>query len=335
VNLGEQLCPWLEQPYRDLARAAAAGRLGHAWIIAGRPGLGKLNLAFAFARHLLEGEGARPAAATPSAILAAMRDRHLPSDHHPDLHLVFPEEQKKSIGVEQIRSVSESLMLTGFKGVGKVAIIEPAEAMTVAAANALLKLLEEPTRDTYLFLVAHRPGRLPSTIRSRCHTCAVHAPSAADLEAWLGPDAGRAGIGAGAHAVADGMTPLTAAARIEMDYLSISKELEESINLVYEDRIEPLVVADQWLKQDLPLVLDWLIARIEGAIRGRVASHGSNRITVQSAPVLQNGWDKLTLDTLFEQRRAAQALEDQLGGGINAELALRALLLGFLPDRGR
>jgi DNA polymerase III subunit delta' len=330
VKLDEQLCPWLTEHYDDLARAAAAGRLGHGWIVTGKPGIGKLNLALALASGLLTGRlDERPEAATPDSIIAAMQAVRQPSDHHPDLHLVFPEEQKKTISVEQVRAMAEPLQLTGLKGKGKVVVIEPAEAMTTAASNALLKLLEEPTADTYLFLVAHRIGRLTSTIRSRCQTLLVRGPSPDALETWLGQARGEAG------AALPEAAPLVAAARRETDYGKIIIELEDSLNRICEEKTDPLVVADQWSKQDVPLILDWLIGRLERAIRSRVTFNASNPVTVPKDPLLQNRPDRLTLSALLEQRGAAQRLEDQLGGGVSIELALRALLLGFSPSRGR
>ena len=100
-----------------------------------------------------------PAAIPPETLVSGLDARYQPEDRHPDLHTVWPEEGKRSIGVDAIRAVIERITLTGYSGVTKVVVIEPAEAMTVAAANALLKSLEEPADGTHLFLVSHCPGR--------------------------------------------------------------------------------------------------------------------------------------------------------------------------------
>src|SRR5262245_40849970 len=105
ATLSSKLCPWLRPALEQLESAHAAQRLGHGWLLAGPPGIGKTNLALVLAGRLL-GRGA-PRSAPPSLgaaeAVAAMRDRHLPVDHHPDLHWLFPEEDKRSISVEQIR----------------------------------------------------------------------------------------------------------------------------------------------------------------------------------------------------------------------------------------
>ena len=86
-------------------------------------------------------------------------------------------EDKKSIGIEQIRVlVAERNDLTSYEGFGKVAVIEPANEMTVNAANSLLKTLEEPPGDTLLVLVADRVGKLPATIFSRCQRIDLAVP---------------------------------------------------------------------------------------------------------------------------------------------------------------
>src|SRR5690606_12400472 len=138
------------------------------------------------AERLLTAAGAPPAILSADAAAPAMRDRHLPADHHPDLHWVFPEEDKHTISVEQIRAVGDEIALKAYAGAAKVVIVEPADAMTVAAANSLLKTLEEPPPGTFLLLVSHRPERLPSTIRSRCQQVHVAGPTADELAAWLG-----------------------------------------------------------------------------------------------------------------------------------------------------
>ena len=167
-TLGTRLCPWLFPALERLQAARRAERLGHAWLIAGPPGVGKLNLAFVAARQLLHGNPAEPAPLGPKEAVEALASRYEPADHHADLHWLHPEEGKSTISVEQIRATIDALSLTSHGGNAKVVVIEPADAMTLAAANSLLKTLEQPSGDAYLFLLSAQPDRLPPTIRSRC-----------------------------------------------------------------------------------------------------------------------------------------------------------------------
>lgn len=325
LALSDQLCPWLTEPLSKLETALAESRLGHAWLIAGPSGVGKLNLALAFAVRLLHGRSGAPPplALTPSAAVAAMHNRHQPGDHHPDLHWLHPEEDKKTIGIEQVRDTTEVLALKAFRGTAKVVLIEPAEAMTPSAANALLKSLEEPNPDTYMLLISHQPGRLPSTIRSRCQTLAIRGPHKSGEAADTGARLSRAEA-----------APLLSAQRKDPQYVSFINELDETIKLISEHKQDPQASSDAWRKGDLNTILDWLIGRLQRAIRMRVLQHGSNRVTEPTRAVLHNHFDALTLDALFAQLESVERLRDQHGGGINVELALSALLLGFQPERG-
>jgi DNA polymerase-3 subunit delta' len=322
ATLSGRLCAWLHEPLKQLEDAETKGRLGHAWLIIGRPGLGKLNLALVFADRLLHGRGgaALPPNLPAALALQAMRDRPELEDHHPDLHCIFPAPDKRSISVEQIRSVTDALALTAFRGGRKVVVIEPAEAMTVAAANALLKALEEPSPGTYMLLVSHQAGRLASTIRSRCQTLVVRPP--------------RNGPAMRGSAAMPERSPLLAAEAESEMYRSRINELEGSLNLVYESKLDPLEVADQWGGEDLEQTLDWLCLRVHAAIRARIVAEASKPVTVAGAPVLHNCWPRLKLDALFAQFAAVERLRAELDRGVNAELGLRVLLLGFVAERG-
>ncbi|MCM2263736.1 MAG: DNA polymerase III subunit delta' [Desulfuromonadales bacterium] len=141
-----------------LRRALAGGRLAHAYLFAGPEGVGKRLMALAVARTLFceQRTGCGECAAC----------RKLDHRNHPDLHVLEPD--GSSIKIEQVRAIQRDLSLRPVEGSRKVCLIESAEAMTTAAANALLKTLEEPRGDTLLILLSSQPQRLLETIRSRC-----------------------------------------------------------------------------------------------------------------------------------------------------------------------
>jgi DNA polymerase III subunit delta' len=325
TKLGTHLCPWLRPALARLEAAHAEGRLGHAWLLAGPRGTGKINLALAFANRLLTRKPAtsQPPELGPGEFVAAIRGRHVPTDHHPDLHWLFPEEDKRTISIEQIRATSEAVALKSFGGAAKVVIIEPADEMTPAAANALLKTLEEPCGDTYLLLITHQPERLPATIRSRCQRLAVSRPMPTELRSWVGARE------VPALWLATGGSPLLVAAYIDKQNTLDNMVLENELIQISKDSIDPQSVAEGWFKQDCELVLSWLLRRIQLALQARLAPEASTAVTDQRADALHNAWATLTLRTLFAQHQAAELLLNQLGSGINVELALRALLLGF------
>lgn len=326
---GTGLCPWLEPALRRFEAARSRGQLGHAWLISGPAGSGKLNLALVLARRLLDGE-AQVAALAPETALAAQGARHVPTDHHPDLHWLYPEEDKQTISVEQVRDAIEALALTAHGGGAKVVIIEPAEALTTPAANALLKTLEEPSGDTYLLLLSHQPGRLPATIRSRCQQVKIVRPSAEDLAVWLGVDA--PAVTTARAAVGD--APLEVAAAIKHGDVSFFSKLQVDLNHISEEQIDVQTVANSWAKERPEAALAWLARRLHAEIRSRYEGV-STEVTVHAAPTLHNALRDLPTRVLFDRFERAGQLLNLLGSGLNVELALQALLSAFVVNRGK
>lgn len=329
-TLQARLCPWLKVSLSRLDAAYEVQRLGHAWLIGGPAGSGKLNLALVFARRLLERDSKQdPPALSAEDAVAAYADRHTSADHHPDLHWLFPEEDKTAISVEQIRGLGADLSLKSHAGGAKVVLFEPADGMTTAAANALLKSLEEPSPDTYLLLLADQPNRLPATIRSRCQRLDVPRPTPSELAAWLGvqPDDVTAAW------TLTGGSPLQIATALANGKYNETNRLSEQLVLVSQDKAPVQAVADSWVKNDPELALTWLTRELHRQIRARLAP-ASTSVTDRAAAALHNEWRELTLRRLFEQHEKADRLLSLVGSGINLELGLQALLLGFQAQRG-
>ncbi len=180
-----------EAAARTLAESFAAGRLAHAWLISGPRGIGKATLAYRFARHVLAAAGpheaslfgeAEAAAATEDALeMSSAHEvfRRVASRGHSDLLALEPEFDEKrkrmrsEIVVNQVRRLIPFFGKTAGEGGWRVAIIDSCDELNQKSANALLKVLEEPPRRGLLLLVAHAPGRLLPTLRSRCRKLAL------------------------------------------------------------------------------------------------------------------------------------------------------------------
>lgn len=166
-----------------LLQATAVGRLHHAWLIGGPRGVGKATLAYHFARYLLAARG-------PAGLALGQADplfRRVAAGGHPDLLTVERAPSattgrlKDEIGVDQARSLGDFFALTPLESGYRVAIVDSADEMTRSAANAMLKILEEPPERAVLILIAHTPGRLLPTIRSRCRRLALRPLAAMDV----------------------------------------------------------------------------------------------------------------------------------------------------------
>lgn len=196
-----------ETAERALLDAWAGGRLHHAWLITGPQGIGKATLACRFARFLLargtreSQTEARPSlfggdasADIPTSLYVSPDDsafRRIAARGHADLFTVTlgfdvkRNRERKVIVVDDVRDIRSFISLTPAEDGYRVVIIDGAEDMNKNAANALLKMLEEPPPRTIFLLISHAPGRLLPTIRSRCRTLALHPLSDDRLAALL------------------------------------------------------------------------------------------------------------------------------------------------------
>ena len=164
---------WLvghEAAEATLVAEATAGRLHHAWLLAGPQGIGKATLAFRFARWLLAGcPETGPAIAETDPVF-----RRVAAGTHADLLAIgrsFDEKRQRhrtEIVAEDVRPIGDFLRRTAAEGGWRVVILDDADLLNRHAANALLKILEEPPPRAVLILVSSSPGRLLATIRSRC-----------------------------------------------------------------------------------------------------------------------------------------------------------------------
>ena len=179
-----------ENAERELIEATGSGRLAHAWLLTGPRGIGKATLAYRFARYLLSAAGGIDLFGNESAnslYVAPDSDvfRRLATGSHGEVMTIErspdPKTRKlrNAIVVGDIRRLQGFFGLTASEGGWRIAIIDSADEMNRNAANALLKILEEPPKRGILLLTAHAPGRLAPTIRSRCRRIALRPLAAA------------------------------------------------------------------------------------------------------------------------------------------------------------
>ena len=154
------------------ARAIRAGRPPQAWLIAGPPGIGKATLAYRIARYVLRygatDKGPPDLAVPPPDSVS----RQIEAQSHPGLLVLKRQENdrgklKTVLDVDEVRRLGAFFGMTAEAGGWRVAIVDSADEMNDNAANALLKILEEPPARGLLMLISHAPGRLLPTIRSR------------------------------------------------------------------------------------------------------------------------------------------------------------------------
>ena len=175
--------------------AFASGRLHHAWLLAGPRAMGKASFAERAASFLLTDDGSDPSPvsldrtkASGGGIAAGL----LNAGTHPERLVLrrLPNKDPskpaaRNITIDQVRALHGRMALSIGVGLWRVVIIDAIDDLEPVAANAILKLLEEPPASTVFFLVSHTPGALLPTIRSRCRLMRFSPLDADQMAAWL------------------------------------------------------------------------------------------------------------------------------------------------------
>jgi DNA polymerase III delta' subunit len=155
----------LTKQWEHLIKRWRNDQLPHALLLSGSKEINKQTFALRFAKLVLCQQGANSNEACDNCVTCHLFN----AETHPDFHLIQPIDAK-TIKIDQIRDLIAKLNQTAQQGGYKVIIVTPAEALPTAAANALLKTLEEPAAKTVFFLISDSPALLPATIRSRCQS---------------------------------------------------------------------------------------------------------------------------------------------------------------------
>ncbi|MDE0054471.1 MAG: hypothetical protein OXT64_09505 [Gammaproteobacteria bacterium] len=222
------LPPWLLAPSRRFERMVTGGRTPHAVLVHGPGGWGEEMLASRCAMTLLGLDGESEARALA----------------HPDLRWVEPDGQ--TVRIDQVRDIGEFMHQTARRGAAKVAVLNRADRMTVNAANALLKTLEEPSSGGFLILVTDAPDRLPATVRSRCQRIPVFAADQTDVLAWL------AGEGLDPDRASAHVTELGGAPYRVLEAMQRGEEpIRDVLHAVASGEQACLVAAENWRDEDL------------------------------------------------------------------------------------
>lgn len=303
----------------------------HALLLHGPAGLGKKRFAHAAAEQRL---GLSNAAELSTGTADVVQG-------HPDFHVVTFEaknaagDPKSTIGVDQIRSMSQQLDVTSHARGAKVALLFPADAMTLAAANSLLKTLEEPPGNSLILLVTTRPASLPATVRSRCQKLEFAVPPRQQAVDWLAA-AGCSGDVDRLLAFSGG-APLAALALANDGFSELDHRLESDLTGIITTRLDPVAVAAKWFRLDSQLLLHWLDQQVAGMIRLALAGghNGDRRDMVPE--IFARLARALPPARLFDYLDQVRWLKVRIDGPINTQLAVETLLTpwaaGFLPSR--
>lgn len=254
---------WQHDQWAQLCDVRTGDRLPHAILFGGPEGIGKRRFVEAFASlNLCQLSGRDSLHACGQC-----RACHLTSAQaHPDFMWISPEENSRTIKIDQIRVLTEFVYKTSQLGGKKIAVIDPAEAMNTNAANALLKVLEEPAQDTFLLLVSDAPGRLLATIRSRCLQVGFPVPQHGSSLDWLVKITGSHETAHDLLRLSSGR-PLAALALHEGNALATRTALADVWINLWSRKLDPISVAARWAEYEIDQVLEWLSLWLQDIVR--------------------------------------------------------------------
>jgi DNA polymerase-3 subunit delta' len=314
------LLPWHGDACARLSAAVANARLPHGLVLQGPAGVGKEHFASALAAALVcTGRGNRLEACGHCADCSLSR-----AGSHPDVHWVRPLEDKKSIGVDQVREVCEKLSMTSMRRGYRVAILVPADWMTIAAQNSLLKTLEEPAPRTVLLLVTARPSRLLPTLHSRCQRVELARPDGQLAARWLEGKLGRR--------APPRLLPMTAGAPFKALALAphfdgLEAQMTQLLDGLLAGRLDVTKASAEMQGEGLPARLDWIEAWLGGRLRHACGLQDETALTVRGSAVLQRASAELNITAAFQVVDRLRESRRLLEGSASAPLVVEALLL--------
>jgi DNA polymerase-3 subunit delta' len=316
--------PWHRQIFTQLAGQLEAGKLPHALLFSGNPGLGKLALAQQLAGTLLC--NARLPDGQPCGECPACAQ--LAAGSHPDFLFITLEEDATAIKVDQVRALAGVLSMCAHGQGFKVAIIAPADLMNANAANSLLKTLEEPSDNTVLVLVSDRPSRLPATIRSRCQQVRFNAPDQALAMEWLSghlTDAQQARICLELAAGA----PLAALELAADGVVEARRERLGQLVDILDGRTTALDVAQTWSKDEGLQAIRWMRDWLMDMLRIRMTGQHQEIRNIDLADALDGLARKLDKRVMFEQLDRINRVLVAGAGSLNRQLMTEDILLAW------
>jgi DNA polymerase III subunit delta' len=287
--------PWQEEQKQRLLELQQQERFPHALLLCGPEGIGLNRFAQTFAMQMLclsKASGADDACGTCQSC------QLYTAGTHPDVSIIEPEEEGKQIKIAQIRELIEYVTLKSFSGNMKIAIIEPADAMNRATANALLKTLEEPPSQSMLFLLSNRPSNLPITIRSRCQR--IDFKPALDETAinWLNGQSIDSDLSADILLRLSAGGPLKALSLVEEEHLQHRQILLKDLKLLTKNNGDPVQIAANWQALGVESIFITLMRLIQDLIRIKLLREQAKLVNLDLKEDLQDLVNSLDLVAL-------------------------------------
>lgn len=256
--------PWQKALWQKFKQHWQMNRVAHAWVFTGPDGVGKEY----FTNHLMNKIICRetieeyPCKQCQHCLLFAAKN-------HPDVMILSPN-AGEIIKIEQIRMLAKFVERTPLLSNYRVIMINNAHQMNIYASNALLKTLEEPTANTFLFLITTQSSLLLPTIKSRCQKMVFYSPSFEEAHSWLTKSKLFSNVKEDELSILFKLTnraPLKMKTLLEQDTLTLRKLLYASLVNLFQGKLSPLKAASDWQEKDFALTLYFLESLVSDVMK--------------------------------------------------------------------
>jgi DNA polymerase III subunit delta' len=323
------ILPWQQQPWDLLCSYIKQDRIPQALLIIGANGLGKHHLANQFAFSLLcsnrREDGLQCGHCQSCTLINA--------GTHPDFISITPEDDKTTIAISQIRQiVSETCLKPQFDSY-RVIIINPADSMTVQAANAFLKCLEEPGERTLFLLITDKPGKLPATIISRCQSVSLAITDTTVLRDWLQSQGIAYDLATAINLVRSSVLSLQ-----QIHDVALLKQRSDCFNdwfAIATHKKHPVIVSEKWQKLPKAALINWQISWLTDVIKCMYRINLIHICNQDVAIPIQALAQQLHLDQVFGLYDRLMRSRQQLDSQLNFQLMLEDILIQWQAVNGR
>ena len=325
--------PWLQESWLQLNCYIDQQRIPQALLVTGSQGIGKQSLASFFAQSIL--------CSTPlnnnvycgeckSCLLFSAKT-------HPDYYSIEPEEKGKAIGISVIRQLTATLALKPQYDAYRVVVINPADSLNNASANAFLKYLEEPTERTCLILLTDKPHHLPATIRSRCQKLSIPSVSnIKSLELWW-KDNGITENQALLFSLSQG-APLLAKQLSETELLKNRKKYFNEWVALSSSGGDFVDIAEKWSKlgtEEIKLLIGWMTSWVIDMIKLKNTYQTIQLYNSDLVDSLKEVAVRLDLKDVYRYYDFLLSSQKGLETQLNKQLIFEDILIRWLKTNGR
>lgn len=319
-----QSLPWLKASWSQLKRYVDQDRIPQALLVIGNKGLGKYQLIERFSQTLLcsspQSHGLFCGTCQSCTLFKAQT--------HPDYIYIAPEEDGKAIGIDIVRELTTKLALKPQFESYRMVVINSADSLNNASANAFLKYLEEPTERTCVILITDKPSKLPATIRSRCQKLHVAVANQGLAKICL-EEQGVAGNVDLLLKMAQG-SPLLAKQLADESVISFRQESFKQWLKVVKSKESFILIAEQWSKLDkkaMDLLLYWLIGWSMDIIKLKCYPQIDEIVNNDFLTDLQQLVDQLDLKKLYKYYDFLLLSRHRLDTQLNKQLMFEEILI--------